>query len=329
MKPSRVPIAFISAQMIFLALSSGLGAQEVRETVLSNGLKVLTKEVHASPVVTTFVWYKVGSRNENVGATGISHQIEHLMFKGTKRLPTGEIDRQITQAGGENNAFTNYDYTAYYIELPKDKLDLALRIEADRMTGSRMSPGDLATEKTVVLSELEGDENNPQYILDEYVQGAAFYAHPYHWPIIGYKSDVQSFTADKVRSYYRTYYQPNNATLAIVGDFNTDAVLARIRALFGRIPRAPDPPRVVTVEPPQRGERCVTIRKEGLTHYLDVEYHLLSFPNEDSYALDVLDAVLTDGKSSGSIRLWSRPVWPPPWIRTFPRATIPAGTAFT
>ena len=298
MNPSKKKTVFFAIAGLLFILTSVLTAQDVRETILPNGLKVLTQEVHAAPVVTTFVWYKVGSRNENVGMTGISHQIEHLMFKGTRRLKTLDIDRLITRAGGENNAFTNYDFTAYYIELPKEELDVALRIEADRMTGSRMSPEDLAKEKTVVLSELEGDENNPQFVLDEYVQGAAFHAHPYHWPIIGFKSDVQSFTPEKVRSYYRTYYQPNNATLAIAGDFSTEEVLGRVRALFGRIPRAPDPPEVVTEEPPQRGERRVVVKKEGLTHYLEVEYHVPPFREKDSNALDVLDAVFTGGKSS-------------------------------
>jgi len=296
MNPSKKKTVFI-AGLLFI-LTSVLPAQDVRETILPNGLKVLTREVHAAPVVTTYVWYKVGSRNENVGMTGISHQIEHLMFKGTRRLKTGEIDRLITRSGGDNNAFTSQDFTAYYIELPQDKLDVALRIEADRMTGSRMAPEDLAKEKTVVLSELEGNENNPQSVLDDMVQGAAFMAHPYRWPIIGFKSDVQSFTPEKVRSYYRTYYQPNNATLAIAGDFSTEEVLTRVRALFGRIPRAPDPPEVVTEEPPQRGERRVVVKKEGLTHYLEAEYHVPPFREEDSNALDVLDAVLTGGKSS-------------------------------
>ncbi len=294
----RSAVLWLLSTLLWLSPGGELQAQEVRETVLPNGLKVLTREVHAAPVVTTYVWYKVGSRNENVGLTGISHQIEHLMFKGTRRLKTLDIDRLITRAGGENNAFTNYDFTAYYIELPREELDVALRIEADRMTGSRMSPEDLAKEKTVVLSELEGDENNPQFVLDEFVQGAAFHSHPYHWPVIGYKSDVQSFTPEKVRSYYRTYYQPNNATLVIAGDFSTEEVLARVRALFGRIPRAPDPPEVVTEEPPQRGERRVVVKKEGLTQYLEAEYHVPAFRGKDSYALDVLDAVLTGGKSS-------------------------------
>jgi zinc protease len=294
----RSAVLWFLSTLLWLSAGGDLQAQEVRETVLPNGLKVLTKEVHAAPVVTTYVWYKVGSRNENVGMTGISHQIEHLMFKGTRRLKTLDIDRLITRAGGDNNAFTSQDFTAYYIELPRDKLEVALQIEADRMTGSRMSPEDLAKEKNVVLSELEGNENNPQFVLDEFVQGAAFHAHPYHWPIIGFKSDVQSFTPEKVRSYYRTYYQPNNATLVIAGDFSTEEVLGRVRALFGRIPRAPDPPQVVTEEPPQRGERRVVVKKEGLTHYFEVVYHVPPFRGRDSKALDVLDAVLTGGKSS-------------------------------
>ncbi|MBI2875439.1 MAG: insulinase family protein [Candidatus Tectomicrobia bacterium] len=294
---SLLPVVILG--LCLLASSSWAAPKgRVQETRLPNGLKVLTKEVHAAPVVTTYVWYRVGARNENVGTTGVAHQVEHLLFKGTQKLKAGEIDRIISGAGGENNAFTSHDYTAYYITLPKDKLEIALKIEADRMVNSRISPQDLASEKRVVLSELEGDENDPQEALDEVVQGTSFLAHPYRWPVGGFKSDVQAFTPESVRSFYRRYYLPNNATLVIVGDFRTEAVLPKVRQLFGSIPRGPAPPPVVTVEPPQRGERRVVVKREGSTAYLQVQYHVGPLSHPDTYPLSVLDSALTGGRSS-------------------------------
>ncbi|MBI5395929.1 MAG: insulinase family protein [Verrucomicrobia bacterium] len=292
--------------LLALGATAGVAGEEVRETVLPNGLKVLTKEIHAAPVVSVWTYYRAGSRNERPGITGISHQIEHMMFKGTATFQPGEIDRQTALAGGKNNAFTDTDYTSYYFAMPSDAaappghsgLDTALRVEADRMRNCAMDPKELAREKEVVLSELEGDENNPFNRLDQTVKATAFMAHPYHWPTIGWKSDVKGYTREAVMDYYRTHYQPNNAVVVIVGDFETDEVLPRVRELFGPIPRGPEPPRVVTQEPSQDGERRVTLKGESSAAYFMALYHIPRTIHADMYALSVLDSLLTVGKSS-------------------------------
>ena len=277
-----------------------------RETVLSNGLKVITKEIHAAPVVSVWTYYRVGSRNERPGITGISHFIEHMMFKGTATLHRGDIDRLTALAGGKNNAFTDSDYTAYFFALPSDAaaprgksgLETVLRIEADRMRSCAMDPTELAHERQVVLSELDGDENNPLNRLDEATRAAAFNVHPYHWPVIGWKCDVQAITRNDVLAYYRTYYQPNNAVLILVGDFNTATVLERVREHFGGIPRGSEPPKVVSVEPEQEGERRIIVKGEGRAVYFEAMYHVPATPDRDMYALGVLDSLLTVGRSS-------------------------------
>ncbi len=277
-----------------------------RETVLSNGLKVITKEIHAAPVISVWTYYRVGSRNERPGITGISHFIEHMMFKGTATLKRGDIDRLTALAGGKNNAFTDSDYTAYFFAMPSDAaapagksgLETVLRIEADRMHNCAMDPQELTHERQVVLSELDGDENNPLNRLDEATRAAAFTVHPYHWPVIGWKCDVQAITRNDVLAYYRTYYQPNNAVLILVGDFDTAKVLDRVREHFGGIPRGPEPPKVVGVEPEQEGERRVTVKGEGRAVYFEAMYHIPGTPDRDMFALGVLDSLLTVGRSS-------------------------------
>jgi zinc protease len=272
----------------------------VLETRLPNGLVVLTKENHAAPVVCTYVWYRVGSRNETPGITGISHQLEHMMFKGTKReFPNpGYIDLLVGRYGGENNAFTTFDYTAYYLLLPSDQLDLALRIEADRMTEAAIDPKQLAAEKTVVLSELEGDNNDNASFLSDNVQATAFQYHPYHYPIIGTKWDVQHFTRAQVYDYYRKHYAPNNATLVIVGDFDTKRALARVRQLWSEVRPAEVPQARLNPEPPQRGERRVIVRRAGATAHLQFAYHIPGAKHPDLIPLAVLETALAEGRSS-------------------------------
>ncbi len=271
---------------------------DIRETILPNGLKVLTRELHAAPVVTVWTWYQAGSRNERPGITGISHQVEHMMFKGTASLKPGEIDRLVQLAGGRHNAFTSYDYTAYHILLPSEHLEMALRIESDRMLNGAMDPQELVREKGVVLSELQGRLNDPEELLENEVRSVAFLAHPYHWPVIGWKTDVQAFTPEAVSEYYRTHYRPNNAVLVIVGDFQTDAALALVRKYFGPLPAGPPPPPVISQEPPQKGERRVLLKEAGTTAHLQFLYHIPPGRHPDFYALAVLDAILTEGKSS-------------------------------
>jgi zinc protease len=270
----------------------------VRETVLGNGLKVLTKEVHAGPVVTVWTWYKVGSRNERPGATGISHLVEHMMFRATASLKTGEIDHLVQRAGGRHNAFTSFDHTAYHITLPSEHLETALRIEAERMLNCLLDSAELAREKGVVLSELQGRQNNPEELLEDVTRSVAFRAHPYRFPIIGWKTDVQALTQETVRDHYRTYYQPNNAVLVIVGDFQTDRLLALVEKYFGAIPAGPPPPPVVSQEPPQQGERRILLKEAGATAHLQFFYHLPPARDPDLYPLEVVDAILTEGQSS-------------------------------
>jgi zinc protease len=270
----------------------------VQETVLKNGLKVLTKEVHAGPVVAVWTWYKVGSRNERPGLTGISHQVEHMMFRSTTNLKAGDLDHLVQRTGGRHNAFTSFDHTAYHITLPSSHLETALRIEADRMLNCLMDSQELAREKGVVLSELQGRQNNPEELLEEVTRSVAFRVHPYRSPIIGWKPDVLAFTQEAVRDYYRTYYQPNNAVLVIVGDFQTDRLLVLVEKYFGAIPAGPPPPPAASQEPPQQGERRILLKEAGTTGHLQFFYHLPPAQHPDLYPLEVLDAILTEGKSS-------------------------------
>jgi zinc protease len=272
----------------------------IQETRLSNGLVVLTKENHASPVVCTYVWYRVGSRDETPGISGISHQLEHMMFKGTKKeFPyPGYIDQLVGRNGGENNAQTDTDSTSYYLVLPSDQLDLALRIEADRMTQAAIDSRQLAAEKTVVLSELEGDENDNAYFLYENTRATAYQYHPYHYPVIGTKWDVKHFTREQVYDYYRSHYAPNNATLVVVGDFDTPKMIARVRQLWAGVRPAVFPHPPIDPEPPQRGERRIEVRRAGATAYLEAMYHIPPALHRDLPALTVLATALSSGRSS-------------------------------
>jgi zinc protease len=268
------------------------------ETVLPNGLRVLTKEVHSAPVVSFSVWYKVGSRNEHSGLTGISHLLEHMMFKGTARYRVGEIARTLFLNGASFNANTYYDWTSYYETLATDRLELAMRIESDRMAHSRIDTADLASEMTVVRSELEGGENDPETLLRRAVIAAAFEAHPYHWPVIGWRSDVEQMPRDAIYRYYKTHYGPNTATVVIVGDFDTARALAQVRRHFGALKPIPPPPPVSTTEPPQRGERRVVVKQAGPLPIVTLAYKAPAARSPDFYALDVLATVLGEGRAS-------------------------------
>jgi zinc protease len=271
---------------------------DVFETVLENGLKVLIQEVRAVPVVSFMVWYKVGSRNESAGITGISHLLEHMMFKGTPKFGKGEIARQLQRNGASFNAGTSIDYTNYYEVLASDRLELALEIEADRMVNALIPEEEHQLEMTVVRSELERNEDNPHRALYQELFAQAFKAHPYHWPTIGWPSDVESIRTEQIREYYKRYYVPNNATAVVVGDVERDRALALVEKHFGGIPAGPEPPPVLTVEPPQLGERRFKIRKPGDTRYLMIGYPIPALAHPDNYALDVLGMILGHGKTS-------------------------------
>ena len=270
----------------------------VQETTLGNGLKVLIQEVRSAPVVSFMVWYKVGSRNEGAGVTGISHLLEHMMFKGTPRYGKGEIARVLQRNGASFNAGTSIDYTNYYEVLASDRAELAMEIESDRMANALIPDEEHKLEMTVVRSELERNEDNPHRALYQELFAQAFKAHPYHWPTIGWRSDVEAIRTDQIRDYYRRHYMPNNATAVVVGDLDASRALELVEKHFASIPSGAMPDPVVTVEPPQLGERRFQIRKPGDTRYLMVAYPNPALLHEDNYALDMLGMILGHGKTS-------------------------------
>ena len=269
----------------------------VRETRLPNGLRVLTKEVRSAPVVSFGIWYQVGSRNEHNGITGISHLLEHMMFKGTQRYRLGEIARTLFLNGASFNANTFYDWTSYFETLAADRLELAIELEADRMFNSRIDKVDLDSEMTVVRSELEGGENDPDTLLRQAVTASAIQAHPYHWPVIGWRSDVEQMPREALREYYRAHYGPNNATVVIVGDFETTRALDLVTKHFGAIQPIPAPPPVYTTEPEQRGERRIVVNQAGALPIVTLAYKVPAASHPDFYALDVLGTVLGEGRT--------------------------------
>lgn len=271
--------------------------ENLRQTVLPNQLTVITLETHRVPVTSFWIWYRVGSRNEVPGITGISHWVEHMLFKGTPSFPEGEFDKIISREGGMYNGMTWIDFTTYFETLPSDRIDLALRIEADRMVNSLFKPEDVESERTVIISEREGHENFPRFLLSEEVQALAFKVHSYRHEVIGWKSDLRAMTRDDLYRHYRTYYAPNNAVVAIAGDFETEALLTRVEDMFGAIEPGPPLPEVRGVEPPQRGERRVIVEGEGATAYLEMAFHAPPATHEDFFPMVVLDAVLGGAKS--------------------------------
>jgi zinc protease len=270
---------------------------DIHRTTLANGLQVLLKEIHTAPIISNWVWYRVGSRDEPSGRTGISHWVEHMQFKGTPQFPASILDKIIAREGGVSNAFTYMDWTTYFETMPDDKIELALRLEADRMVNSTFDPEDVASERTVVISEREGSENDPLFLLGEAVQAAAFRVHPYHHEIIGDLVDLKTMSRDDLYNHYRSYYAPNNAVVALAGDFETEAMLRRIRQLFEPIPAGLPPPRLARPEPPPRGEHRLTVEGPGETTYLQLVHRAPAGADPDFFPLTVLDSLLA-GPSS-------------------------------
>jgi zinc protease len=263
------------------------------KTQLANGLVVMLKEIHTAPIITHWVWYRVGSRNESPGNTGVSHWVEHMQFKGTPQFPAAVLDRAISRDGGYWNAFTYLDWTTYFATMPADKIDLVIRLEADRMLNSAFNPDDVASERTVIISEREGSENEPLFKLGEEIQAAAFRVHSYHHEIIGDLSDLQRMQRDDLYGHYRKFYVPNNAVIAVAGDFETQDMLGRIRELFEPIPAGALRPAPGRPEPPQPGERRVTVEGPGETIYLQIAYRAPAAEQDDFFPISVLDSLLT------------------------------------
>src|SRR4051812_8356088 len=281
----------------------------MKPTVLDNGLKVLIEEVHTAPIASVWCWYKVGSKDEVPGCTGVSHWVEHMNFKGTTNIPKEQIKGIIEKFGGSWNGYTWIDQTTYMETASTAGLDRMLFIEAERMANCIYDPEDCESERTVIISELQGGENDPDNLLEQEVIAAAFKVHPYRHPTIGWLGDLETMTRDDLYGYYRRNYVPNNATLVVVGDVETDDVVRRVDKAFGAI--APGPARrgIPTVEPEQFGERRIEVIKEGTTSYLKLAYHAPAVSDADFFPMLVLDAILTGAKG---INLWSSFRTPPP-----------------
>jgi zinc protease len=259
---------------------------------LPNGLTVLLKEIHTTPLISLWVWYRVGSRDETPPLTGISHLVEHMQFKGTRRFPADRMDKAVAREGGTRNAFTFLDWTTYFETMPSDKIDLALRIESDRMQHSLFDAKELSSERSVVMSEREGHENEPMFLLGEAVQHAAFRVHSYHHEVIGDMADLKTMRRDDLYKHYRNFYVPNNAIVSVAGDFRTVDMLRRIRKYFGGISPRPEPRRPSRPEPEPRGESRVSVEGPGETAYLQVAYRFPQASHPDFFPLAVLDSVL-------------------------------------
>ncbi len=267
--------------------------KEITRLTLSNGLFVLLKEIHTAPLISHWIWYRVGSRDEIPGTTGISHWVEHMQFKGTPRYAPGVLDKAISRSGGSWNAFTYLDWTTYYETLPADKIELALQLEADRMVNSLFTPEDVESERTVIVSERQGSENEPFFLLQEEVQAAAFRVHTYHHEVIGDMADLQAMQRDQIFEHYRRYYQPGNAVLAIAGDFDTGQMLEMVQRHYEPIQPGVAPVRPNRPEPGQRGEKRVVVEGPGETTYLTLAYHAPAVQDRDFLPLLVLDSLLT------------------------------------
>src|SRR5919108_127124 len=246
---------FLVVMLVLLLAAGGASAQSSAERVvaatLENGLRVLLQEDHRSPIVSFQMWYRVGSRNEARGATGIAHFLEHMMFKGTPTHRQGQFARLVEQNGGQDNAFTSQDVTSYYVNIAADKIDLVIDLESDRMHNLLLDAKEINSEREVVIEERRTrTEDDPGGFLGEEVSSIAFKNHPYGAPIIGWMEDLKRITPDEIRAFYKTYYVPNNAILVAVGDFKAPEVLAKIKARFGKIPKGATPPAVAAVEPP-------------------------------------------------------------------------------
>ena len=265
----------------------------INKFTLPNGLLVLLKEIHTAPLISHWVWYRVGSRNEKPGITGISHWVEHMQFKGTPKFPSKLSDKLIAREGGFWNAFTYLDWTTYFETMPAGKIELALELEADRMQNSLFAPEEVASERTVIISERQGNENEPLFQLAEQVQAAAFRVHPYHHEVIGDMVDLETMQRDDLYNHYRAYYVPNNAVVAVAGDFEPEQMLERIHHLYGPITPGMKSPPVTRSEPEQHGERRVRVEGPGDTTYLQASYHAPPAANPDFFPLAAMDSLLT------------------------------------
>jgi len=276
-----------------------MAIEGLTKTTLTNGLQVVLKESHVAPVASFWIFYRVGSRNEKSGTTGVSHWVEHMLFKGTEQFPRGEFDKSIARAGGVFNGMTSEDWTTYFETLPSDRIDLALQVESDRMANSIFDVEEVESERTVIISEREGSENSYFYLLSEEVQAAAFRVHSYHHPIIGWKSDLLTMNREDLYQHYRTFYTPNNAIAVVTGDFDTQTMIEKLEAYFGNLPTGPTVPAMRLTEDRQQAERRILLRGSDPTAYLMLAFVTPEATHPDFFPLIVMDAVLSGAKGMG------------------------------
>ena len=291
-------IILITFLFVFLSAATAFSLP-INEYLLDNGLKVLILEDHKAPTATFQIWYRVGSRDEKSGKTGLSHLLEHMMFKGTKEHGPKTFSQTIQRAGGTDNAFTSRDYTGYFELLASDRISLPIDLEADRMRNLILTKETVLSERDVVTEERRlRTEDDPQSFVFEEVMAAAFKNHPYRWPVIGWMSDLRTLNPDDLIEHYRMYYAPNNAVIIVVGDVDQKQIMEQIRASFGSIPAGPSIPATASGEDEQKGERRVYVKKEAELPYIMTAYKVPNISHEDGFALDVLGSILSDGKAS-------------------------------
>ncbi|HMF52405.1 MAG TPA: pitrilysin family protein [Candidatus Saccharimonadales bacterium] len=288
----------ISLVLALLVFGSAYAAS-VQEFVLDNGLKILLAEDHKSPSVTFQIWYRVGGRNEKDGKSGLAHFLEHMMFKGTPTTGPEEYSRIIAKNGGRSNAFTSNDMTVYFATMSREKIGIEIDLEADRMANALLGETYFEPEKKVIQEERRlRTDDNPAAALSEVASAVAFVIHPYRRPVVGWMEDIQNLTRQDLADFYKLYYAPNNAVIVIVGDFSIAEILPKVKAAFEKIPRGAPPPVVDVVEPEQRGERRVTLKKEAELASLLMFYQAPNLKSPDNFALDLLAVVLAGGRSS-------------------------------
>ncbi|MGE5304119.1 MAG: M16 family metallopeptidase [Alphaproteobacteria bacterium] len=295
----RSILGFLLAGVSLLAFAGDGRATNVREFVLENGLKVLLLEDHKSPAVTFQVWYRVGSRNEKDGKSGLSHFLEHMMFKGTPKVKPEEYSQIIAKNGGRSNAFTTPDVTVYFATMSRDKIGTEIELEADRMVHASLGDAYFEPEKKVIQEERRlRTDDNPASALSEVTNAVAYMVHPYRRPVVGWMEDIANLTRQDLVDYYKVYYEPNNAYIVVTGDFATHEILPRIKAAFQKIPRGAVPPKMAVEELPQHGERRIILKREAELPFILLFYHAPNLKSADSYALDLLSVVLAGGRSS-------------------------------
>ncbi|MCX7193434.1 MAG: pitrilysin family protein [Proteobacteria bacterium] len=286
-----------------LILLSQQARAEVFEQTLANGLRVIVKEDHRAPVLVQQIWYKAGSMDESTGKTGVAHVLEHMMFKGTRTVPAGEFSRRIAAAGGRENAFTSSDYTAYFQQLDKSRLPLAMKLESDRMHNLNLSEAEFSKEIKVVMEERRmRTDDDPHALLQEKMMGLVYLEHPYQHPVIGWMSDLESLKVNDARAWYKQWYAPNNATLVIAGDVRAAEVFALAQRYYGGIPKQVLPARRHYTEPAQLGIKRMVVKAPAELPLLVMSFHApnIADPQQDwkPYALEMLAGVLSGNDSA-------------------------------